>query len=96
MYVRLHVNTRYYCQILMKLRFSQHFFEKNTQADGQTDRPKNSKFCQHCVFTCFVQMSKQTMISLHSIKVVRFINEECVYCAVRTRSLSVIQINLSI
>jgi len=28
MYIGLHVKNRYYCQILMKLEFSQHIFEK--------------------------------------------------------------------
>jgi hypothetical protein len=57
MYVGLHVKHRYSCQILMKLEFSRHIFEKAKKsnfmkirlveaelfhADGQTDRQTNT------------------------------------------------------
>jgi hypothetical protein len=47
------------------------------------------------VFMCFVWISKQTaIISLYSINWLVFITEtECVYCAVRTGYLSVLQSN---
>ena len=53
----------------------------------------NSKFCPHSVFICFVLISEQTaIISLYSINWLVFITEtECVYCAVRTGYLNVIQ-----
>ena len=45
----------------------------------------NSTFCPHSVITCFVWIWEQTaIISLYSINWLVFINEECVYCAVRT------------
>jgi hypothetical protein len=45
---------------------------------------------------CFVWISEQTaIISLYSINWLVFITEtECVYCALRTGSLNVIQVNL--
>jgi hypothetical protein len=51
---------------------------------------KNSTFCPHSVFMCFVWISEQTaIISLHSINWLVFITEtECVYCAARTGSLN--------
>ena len=56
----------------------------------------NSTFCPHSVFMCFVWISEQTaIISLYNINWVVFtcITEtECVYCAVRTGSLNVIQV----
>ena len=53
----------------------------------------NSTFCQHSVFMCFVWISEQTaIISLYSINWLVCITEtECVYCAVRTGSLYIIQ-----
>ena len=47
------------------------------------------------VFMCFVWISEHTAIfSLHNIKWLVFITEtECVYCAVRTGFLTVIQLN---
>ena len=52
----------------------------------------NSTFCLHSVFVCFVWISEQTaIISLYSTDWLGFITEtECVYCAVRTRSLYII------
>jgi len=49
----------------------------------------NSTFCPHSLFMCFVWILEQTaIISLYSINWLVFITEsECVYCAVRTRSL---------
>jgi hypothetical protein len=51
---------------------------------------KNSTFCPHSVFMCFVWISEQTaIISLYNINWLVFITEsECVYCAVRTESLN--------
>jgi hypothetical protein len=45
---------------------------------------------------CFVWISEQTaIISLYSINWLVFITEtECVYCAVRTESLNVIQVSV--
>jgi len=50
---------------------------------------KNSTFCPHSLFMCFVWISGQTaIISLYGINWLVFITEtECVYCAVRTESL---------
>ena len=52
----------------------------------------NSTFCPHSVFMYFVWIWEQTaIISLYSINWLVFITEtECVYCAVRTRSLYII------
>jgi len=49
----------------------------------------NSTFCPHNVFMCFMWIWEQTaIISLYNINWLVFITEtECVYCAVRTRSL---------
>jgi len=56
----------------------------------------NSTFCPHSVFVCFVWTSEQTaIISLYSINWLVFVTEtECVYCAVRTETSNIIQINL--
>jgi hypothetical protein len=58
----------------------------------------NSTFCPHSVFMCFVWLSEQTaIISLYSINWLVFITEmQCVYCAVRTDFLNIIQVNLSL
>ena len=50
----------------------------------------SSTFCPHSVFVCFVWIWEQTaFISLYSINWLVFITEaECVYCAVRTGSLT--------
>ena len=50
------------------------------------------------VFMCFVWISEQTaIISLYNINWLVFITEtECVYCAVRTGCLNVIQVDLSL
>jgi hypothetical protein len=54
----------------------------------------NSTFCPHSVFMCFVWIWEQTaIISLYSINWLVCITEtECVYCAVRTGSLYIIQV----
>ena len=54
----------------------------------------NSTFCRHSVFMCFVWIWEQTaIISLYSINWLVWITEtECVYCAVRTGSLYIIQV----
>jgi ribosomal protein S26 len=51
----------------------------------------NCTFCSHSVFMCFMWISEQTaIISLYSINCLVFIREtECVYCAVRTGSLTI-------
>ena len=56
----------------------------------------NSTFCPHSVFMCFVWIWEQTaIISLYSINWLVFITEtECVYCAVWTGYLSIVQVNL--
>jgi hypothetical protein len=56
----------------------------------------NCTFCPHSVFICFVWISEQTaIISLYSINWLVFITEtECVYCAVRTECLHIIQVPL--
>jgi hypothetical protein len=58
----------------------------------------NSTFCPHSVFMCFVWISEQTaIISLYNINWLVFITEtECVYCAVRTGCLFVIQVKLGL
>ena len=55
----------------------------------------SSTFCPHSVFMCFVWIWEQTaIISLCSINGLVFITEtECVYCAVRTGFLCILQIN---
>jgi hypothetical protein len=57
----------------------------------------NSSFSPHSVFMCFVWISKQTaIISLYNINWLVCITERaCVYCAVRTWSVYVIQVNPS-
>jgi hypothetical protein len=59
---------------------------------------KNATFCPHSVFMCFVWISEQTaIISLYSINWLVFTTEmECVYCAVRTECLNVIQFKFSL
>ena len=51
----------------------------------------NSTFCPHSVFMCFLWIWEQTaIISLYNINWLVCITEtECVYCAVRSRSLYV-------
>ena len=58
----------------------------------------NSTFCPHTVFMCFVWISEQTaIISLYNINWLVFITEtKCVFCAVGTVSLYIIQVNLSV
>jgi hypothetical protein len=53
----------------------------------------NSTFCPHSVFMCFVWIWEQTaIISLYRINWLVCITEtECVYCAVRTEYLNIIQ-----
>jgi hypothetical protein len=50
---------------------------------------KNSTFCPHTVFMCFVWITEQTAItSLYSINWLVFITEtDCVYSAIRAESL---------
>ena len=57
----------------------------------------NSTFCPHTVFMCFVWISEQTaIISLYNINWLVFITKlESVYCAVRTGSSNLREINLS-
>jgi hypothetical protein len=57
---------------------------------------KNSTFCPHTVFMCFVWIWEQTaIISLYSINWLVFITEtKCVYCAVRTEYVNTIQVKL--
>ena len=59
---------------------------------------KDVCFCPHSVFMCFVWVSEQTaIISLYNINWLVFITEtECVYCAVRTVALNVIQVRFVI
>ena len=54
----------------------------------------NSTFCPHSVFVCFMWLAEQTaIISLYNINWLVFVTEtECVYCAVRTGSLYIIQV----
>jgi len=51
---------------------------------------KNSTFCPHSVFMCFVWIWEQTaIISLYSINWLVFVTDtKCVYCAVRTEYLN--------
>ena len=53
----------------------------------------NSTFCPHSIFMCFVWISEQTaIISLYNFNWLVCITEmQCVYCAVRTGCLKVIQ-----
>jgi len=55
--------------------------------------PKNSTFCPHSAFMCSLWFSEQTaIISLYSINWLVCITEtECVYCAVRTGSSTIIR-----
>jgi len=54
----------------------------------------NSTFCPHTAFMCFVWIWEQTaIISLYNINWLVLIAEtECVYCAVRTGYLYIIQV----
>ena len=56
---------------------------------------RNPTFCPQRIFICFVWIWEQTaIISLYNINWLVFITEtECVYCAVRTGSWNVIQVN---
>jgi hypothetical protein len=56
--------------------------------------PKNSTFCSHSLFTCFIWISEQTaVISLYSVNWLDFIAETMsVYCAVRAEYLYIIQV----
>ena len=58
----------------------------------------SSTFRPHSVFMCFVWIWEQTaIISLYSINWLIFITEtECVYCAVRTGSLSIIRVSVRV
>jgi hypothetical protein len=58
----------------------------------------NSTFCPHCVFMCFVWISEQTAtISLYNINWLVFITDtQCIYCAVRTGYLCLIQFQFTI
>ena len=58
----------------------------------------NSTFCPHSVFMCFVWIWEQTaIISLYNINWPVCITEtECVYCAVRTVSLYIIEVNFPV
>ena len=58
----------------------------------------NSTFFPHIVFICFVWIWEQTaIISLYNINWVVFITDtQCVYCAVRTGSLTVIQFKFTV
>jgi hypothetical protein len=57
---------------------------------------RNSTFCPHSVFMCFVWISEQiAIISLYSMNWLVFITETvCVYCAVRTESLYIIGLHV--
>ena len=61
-------------------------------------RFSSSTFCPHSAFMCFVWIWEQTaIISLYNISWLVFITEkECVYCAVRTGYLYIIQVSFSI
>ena len=58
----------------------------------------NSTFWPQSVFMCFMWISEQTaIISLYNINWLVFITEMvCVYCAVRTECLNVIQVNVGL
>ena len=77
------------------------------RTDGRTDMtklivafrnfanaPDSSTFCPHSVFVCSVWIWEQTaIISLYSFNWLVCVTEtECVYCAVRTGSLYIIQV----
>jgi hypothetical protein len=54
-------------------------------------------FCTHSAFVCFVWISEIEIMSLRGIKRLVFVSEtDCVYCAVRTGSLNVIQVKISL
>jgi len=57
---------------------------------------QSSTFCPHSVFMCFVWIWEQTaIISVCSFNWMGFIPEpECVYCAVRTECLNMIQVKV--
>jgi hypothetical protein len=55
---------------------------------------KNSRFCPESVLLCYVGFSEQ-QLSLYNIYWLYFIIKECVYCAVRTQSLNIIQATFS-
>jgi len=56
-----------------------------------------STFCPHIVFMCCVWISeRRAIIFLYSIKWLVFLTgRECVYCAVPTECLNIIQVNLT-
>jgi len=68
--------------------------EGNRSSLWRCERVKISPFCPHSVFMCFVWIWEQTaVISLYSFNWLVCITEtECVYCAVRTGCLYIIQV----
>ena len=71
-------------QVAIPTELSHHYFTKSYVMP--TNISRNSTFCPHSIFICFVWISEQTeIISLYSINWLVCITEtECVYCAVRT------------
>jgi hypothetical protein len=53
----------------------------------------NSTFCPHTEFLCFLWFSEQVMIILAIILCCFIAETLCVYCAVITESLTIIQVN---
>ena len=86
----------------LHVRAKSHITEDSSLTDFKTSgnythhqvEHTNSTFCPHSVFMCSVWISEQTaIISLYSINWLVCITEtECVYCAVRTGSLYIIQV----
>jgi hypothetical protein len=57
----------------------------------------NSTFCPHSVFVCFVWIWGKKRLFLYTALTGRFVQpRRSVYCAVRTGSLYIIQVNLSL
>jgi hypothetical protein len=54
----------------------------------------NSTFYQYSVFMCLVRIAEQkAIISIYSVYLVGLISEsECVYCTVRTESVTIIEV----
>jgi hypothetical protein len=56
---------------------------------------RNSIFCPHRVFICFIRISvKATIISIQNTKMLLYTLDRFVQCEVQTKSLNVFQVNL--
>ena len=84
-----------YAQWSLYVPHSGHYMYRTVVTIGTTSLTfSSSTFCPHSVFMCFVWISEQTaIISLYNINRLVFITEtECVYCAVRTGYIIILNV----